>query len=151
MCLKEKGLFLVILLVSFDCFINAAYTYHPDSQFSMCALSKLEGLTNIKAFSSLVEVKSKLVTAAGLTLEPKAELKIANLEDTRLHVEIILAQWTAGRSLRPPTWRSLIEVLCEVGLSNLGQELEDFMSGIVIIHAWEYSVHRLHEGVQRSE
>lgn len=106
------------------------HTYHPDSLFNMSALSKLEGVANIKTLSSLAEVQSKLITAAGLTLESKAELKIANIEDPCLHVEIILNQWASGRSLRPPTWRSLLEVLCEVGLNKLGQEMEDFMNGI---------------------
>lgn len=121
-------LLVIIILWSY-----AVHTYHPDSQFNMCALSKLDGVAHIKALSSLAEMQSKLITAAGLTLEAHAEKKIANTEDPCLHVEIILNQWAAGRSLRPPTWRSLIEVLCEVGLNNLGQEMEDFMSGTIIV------------------
>ena len=41
-------------------------------------------------------------------------------------LEVLLGLWLSGRSPRPPTWRSLLQVLTELGLQELSQQIEDY-------------------------
>lgn len=95
----------------------------------MNTLLKLDRVANIKVIQLLSEVKTKLITAAGITLESRAESKMSYLKDPELHVEIILSQWKLGRSQRPPTWRSLLDTLVELNMKQLSQDMLDFMCG----------------------
>ena len=44
-------------------------------------------------------------------------------------IKSILSQWISEKSQRPSTWRSLLAVLQELNLSDLAQEIEDYMCG----------------------
>jgi hypothetical protein len=79
---------------------------------------------------SLSEIRVKFLTAAGVTLDSRAETKISIIRDPQIHVEIIMNQWKAGRSQRPPTWREFLEVVStELNMKNLSQDILDFMCG----------------------
>lgn len=90
---------------------------------------KLDKVANIKVIKLLSEVKRKFITAAGVTLDARAESKISSLKDPEVHVEIILNQWKAGRSQRPSTWRSLLDILKELNMQSVSQDILDFMYG----------------------
>ena len=95
----------------------------------MSTLLKLDKVANIQIIKLLSEVKGKFITAAGVTLDSRAESKINILKDPEVQVEIILNQWRAGRSQRPATWRSLLEVMNELDMQCVSQDILDFMHG----------------------
>lgn len=43
--------------------------------------------------------------------------------------EIVVEQWIAGKSPRPPTWLSLFDILRELDMGELGQQIEEYLSG----------------------
>ena len=49
--------------------------------------------------------------------------------DPVLYVEEVIVQWSKRRSLRPPTWKQLLEVFQEMGLREMSQQIEAFMRG----------------------
>ena len=60
--------------------------------------------------------------------EDETALPDPDEEPAQYVVEVIL-QWSAGRSLRPPTWRQLLTVLQDIGLIPLSQQIEEFLKG----------------------
>ena len=55
----------------------------------------------------------QLVAATGVMNAPADNLKL------------LIHYWLSGQSARPATWRSLHEVLRELGLEELSQQIED--------------------------
>jgi hypothetical protein len=54
-------------------------------------------------------------------------------------VEVIIHRWTQGDNpALPPTWRSLYQVLRELGLEELSQQIEEFLSSESVINYWVY-------------
>ena len=100
----------------------AVSPYDPDSLVSMSSLSRLEEGAGIKIVSSLVEIPTQqLLSTARIFLEAVTE---------GASIEVIVRQWIeSGYSLRPPTWRSLLAVLRELDLTDLSQQIEDYMHG----------------------
>ena len=86
--------------------------YNPDSQFSKGALSRLEA-AGIPVLTSLEKVDEKLAAAIGVQNTSK-----------------VLKKWASGEflSTRPPTWRTLYEVMRELDLEELSQEIEEYLS-----------------------
>ena len=97
--------------------------YDPDGQFSMSALCRLEN-KGIHVLKSLERLQRQLMKAANVTFTAKADTEYKKLRS----VEIIIRQWTLGdNSPLPPTWRSLYQVLRELGLEELSQQIEEFL------------------------
>ena len=104
--------------------------YDPDSRFSMSALCRLEN-KGIQVLTSLGILQRQLMVAAKITFIAKAgsEYKKLRSNESKDAVEVIIRQWILGdNSALPPTWRSLHQVLRELGLEELSQEIEEFLS-----------------------
>ena len=91
----------------------------------MSSLFKLEEGAGIKVVSSLAKIPARLAAAVGINLQEH----VMDLPDKNKRVEMIIDQWKAGDSQRPATWRSLLNVLQDLGLEDLSQEVEDYMHG----------------------
>ena len=83
--------------------------YDSDIQFSNGALSRLEEA----GIPVLEKVDEKLAAAIGVRNTSK-----------------VLEKWASEEflSTRPPTWRSLYEVMRELDLEELSQEIEEYLS-----------------------
>ena len=89
----------------------------------MSALSRLEGV-GIQVVTSLAKVYTKLIQAAGITLEHRL------VSDPAQAVEIVISQWKSpGKSRLPPTWTSLFGILKILELKELSVQIEDYLSG----------------------
>ena len=90
--------------------------YDPDSQFSKGGLCRLEA-AGIPVMTSLEKVGKKVAAAIGVHYNPYFNVNI-------------LEEWASMEmtSTRPPTWRTLYEVLRELDLEELSQEIEEYLS-----------------------
>ena len=97
--------------------------FNPENQFSMGALSRLEGV-GIPVVTSLAKVHTELIQAAGITLEHQ------HVSDSAQAVEIVIRKWESpGKSRLPPTWTSLFSILKKLELKELSMQIEDYLSG----------------------
>ena len=48
------------------------------------------------------------------------------------YVEEVISRWSFRHSLRPPTWRELLQVLQDIGQLELRQQIEAFMECMCI-------------------
>ena len=95
--------------------------YDPDSLFSMSSLSRLEEGAGIKIVSSLAKIPTQqLLSTTGISLKAVTE---------GASIEVTVGQWESGNSQHPPTWRSLLAVLRKLDLTDLSQQIEDYMHG----------------------
>ena len=100
--------------------------YDPDGQFSMSALCRLEN-KGIQVLTSLAACHKKLTEAAKVTFTGRANFEYKHSSSK---LEIVIRHWTLGENpTLPPTWRSLYQVLRELGLEELSQQIEEFLSG----------------------
>ncbi len=96
---------------------------YADEVFSKSALQKLEA-AGFNVHMLLADVYSEFVVdAIGITADVRdefsAEKSIANVFD----------YWLTNDGLRrPPTWRSLLDVPCELGLGELSQQIEEYFT-----------------------
>ena len=95
--------------------LHSVPPYDPDSQFSKGALSKLEA-AGIPVLTSLENVGKELAAAIGSHYTSDCN--------------VLLEEWASEEisSTRPPTWRSLYEVMRELDLEELSQEIEEYLS-----------------------
>ena len=89
----------------------------------------------IQIVSVLANLHSPLTSSSGVKLQRrnnryggKIALPDPDQEPAKFVVEVVL-QWSAGHSLRPPTWRQLLTVLQDIGLVPLSQQIEEFLKG----------------------
>ena len=92
----------------------------------------------IQIVSALANIHYKLTTSTGVQLQPQEDrhgnvIALPDREaDPDQYVLVLISQWSAGRSHRPPTWRHLLEVIQDIGLIELSQQIEIYMKGIII-------------------
>ena len=101
--------------------------YDPDSRFSMSSLSRLEHGAGIKVITSLAVYYTQLMSFAGIALYNKNFIKTKTGSEKVL--EIVLKEWETGKSSRPPTWQSLLDILNELDLDDLSKQIEDYLLG----------------------
>ena len=65
----------------------------------------------------LLKSYQQLVSAIGIDDAPKGDIKL------------LIHCWLSGQSVRSATWRSLHEVLRELGLEELSTQIENCLSG----------------------
>ena len=98
--------------------------HYIDVQFSPATAVKMEweGYEILKSLTGLVDKFKKMTCDCRIpmdypnTLQPRA----------------VLSHWMACRSKtlrRPPTWRSLLEVMQELGLKELSQQVGSLLAG----------------------
>ena len=105
-------------------FLSVVWSYDPDSQFSMSALCRLEN-KGIGVLTSLETQHMDLAEVVNIEIAEKA----CGYSSPRNSVEFIVRQWTLGDDpTLPPTWRSLYKVLRKLGLVELSQKIEKFLS-----------------------
>ena len=97
--------------------MHAVPAYDPDSQFSVGALSRLEA-AGIPVLTELEKVGDWSLSA-----------------DTTSHKAFDDMWFSKKLGTRPPTWRSLYEVLRELDLEELSQEIEEYLSCECVMHA----------------
>ncbi len=63
-----------------------------------------------------------------LLLEDRTEARVKAIREFKQNAEGInrevLVQWIQGRGKQPVSWRTLIEVLHDIGLDELGRDIE---------------------------
>ena len=87
--------------------------YIPDDHFTYSSLDRLEA-AGLKVVTSLLSVPHLLKEALGLP--------------SIWHHGVPLYAWAAGKSRRPPTWRSLFELMRELGFEELSQQAEEYLA-----------------------
>lgn len=106
-------------------FIFAVSAYSPDIEFTTRAFSKLEA-AGIPVVTTLEKVYGQLKETAMVLpgffipwyLTPEESF------------ETVIEQWIAGKSILPPTWRSLYNVLRKLNLGELSDQIEEYLSGM---------------------
>ena len=85
--------------------------------------------------SVLADFHDQLTNTSGVQLQPQIECIIPLPDPLTVrskYIEEVISQWSAGSSLRPPTWRELLQVLQDIGQLKLRQQIEAFMIGMCI-------------------
>ena len=81
---------------------------------------------------SLGYLQRQLMKAVNVTFIAKADSEYRELRSyyySEYAVELIIRQWTLGDNpTLPPTWRSLYQVLRELGLEEMSLQIEEFLS-----------------------
>ena len=90
-------------------------------------LTRLEAVMGIQIVSALANINSQVITR--LQLQVHKILLPDPQRDPDRYVEKVFAQWSAGQSHHPPTWRHLLDVLRDIGLLELSQQIDTFMKG----------------------
>ena len=101
--------------------LHVVTSYDPDMQFSISALSRLEGI-GIPVMTSL-EINTPLLQHFLSTFVPDAY--------TYIHLESLLNAWLSSgvfSSLRP-TWRNLLLIIRLLNQDDLAQRMESYLSG----------------------
>ena len=83
--------------------------------------------------SVLADFHDQLTNTSGVQLQPQIECIIPLPDPLTVrskYIEEVISQWSAGSSLRPPTWRELLQVLQDIGQLKLRQQIEAFMIGM---------------------
>ena len=86
--------------------------------------------------SVLANIHYQFTTTSGVQLQPQLDEDgdVIELPDPQTapgeYVEMVISQWSAGHSPRPPTWRVLLQVLQDIGQLELRQQIEAFMKGM---------------------
>ena len=95
--------------------------YDADSEFSEEELHLLE-LAQIPVETSLLKVADQINRATGASID-------AWLFGWREAVDAWIRGYSPGSEIqRPPTWRELFAVMRELGLGELSQQIEDYLS-----------------------
>ena len=102
----------------------------PDSRFTMSALSRLEGGAGIQVVTSLTKTYVQLMEIAGITVDWENQRQ----PNPDRRIEIVIHKWETQKSLRPPTWRSLLDILRELGMNELSQQITDYLYGECVTH-----------------
>ena len=77
----------------------------------------------------------KMMEAVKLDLEEEEENQLA-MATGRESMAAALKFWLNGKGSRPPTWRSLFDMLREINEEKLSQEMESYLLGqLVLINA----------------
>ena len=111
----------VHVLVYHSCtiIISTVPSFDPESQFTMEALSRLEGV-GVTIFNKLEDYKQPLQSVIGIeTVDVSAELNSFS----------ILKTWLQGHANIRPTWKHFIWALREIQLSHLADQIESYLSG----------------------
>ena len=80
--------------------------------------------------STLARFPHELLSASRVRLDEYASRILAEClasSNENVYVEFLIEEWESGKSQRPLTWRSLLNVLQELGLGELSLELEKYM------------------------
>ena len=112
-----------------------------DDQFSISALHKLEA-AGIPVLSSLAPLYKELASALEI---PQAEIerqksspylfnlyrgcRYQALTQEVIDLDIVMELWLSGKSRLLPTWMSLYETLRQFGLTELSQQIAEYLSG----------------------
>ena len=118
------------------CFPSHAASPFPDSRFSLSCLSRLE-MAGIQLKKLLQDIPN-FHKAAQLP-DSAAPPVFKNLSyyshyNARIEMERVFSRWVAGDSRLPPTWRSLVSVLIELGLAELSQQVEDCLNSMLTMY-----------------
>ena len=99
--------------------------YDADSEFSEEALHLLE-LAQFPMETSLKNVADQIAAATGAAVQTVAWLGWRDA----VNAWIRGYRYSAGSETlkRPPTWRELCAVMRELGLEELSQQIEDYLS-----------------------
>jgi hypothetical protein len=106
----------------------------------MSALSKLEDGAGIQVVSALSKIPAQLASAAGVDLYDQAALS-----NRRTCVKVIMDHWKSFGGSRAPTWKSMLDILRELDLEELGQAIEDYLHGEHVQLAWHACSHIQHQ------
>ena len=91
-----------------------------------------------------VQIASVLATVwSNLTIMSGVKLKTHPDPETQPedYVHEVILQWCMGHSLRPPSWKELLQVIQDIGLEDLKQQIEAFMKGKALISVTELTTH----------
>ena len=97
--------------------------YSPDDQFISNVLSRLEAV-GIQIVSVLANSHSQLAKSTGVVLPDLDPRK-----DPVRYVTRVIFTW---RERDHPTWQQLLDVLQDIGLTELSQQIDAFMRGEII-------------------
>ena len=98
-------------------FHTAATPFNPESPFNMRALSLLESAAGIPVMSALSDYTQRIEGILGLVKFRHTDL------NTLLNYWIINVWWV------PPTWKSLLLIICQLNLDVLAQRMETYLNG----------------------
>ena len=111
------------IICIYKCVVSYAVT-DSDSHFTMEALSRLEQF-GITPLEELEAYKRPLESVVGMD---KVDLPIDNSFS-------LLEMWVQGRASLRPTWRHFFWALREIKLNHLADQIEAFLSGVVVEQA----------------
>ncbi len=95
--------------------------YSPDNQFPPDVLLRLDAVMGIRIVSVLAKSFSQLTQFIGVEL-PDLDTQ----SDPVYYVNLIIATW---HRLHHPTWQQLLDVLKDIGQTELSQQIDAFMRG----------------------
>ena len=109
--------------------ISAGCQYSVDDHFSISALYKLEA-AGIPVLSSLAPLYKELASALEI---PEAEMEKQTSPPRHMTwqlLDIVMELWVSGKSPLLPTWRSLYEILRQLGLKVLSKQIAEYLGGM---------------------
>ena len=107
------------------CYMCIGSSYNPDDHFTYSSLDRLEA-AGLKVVTSLLSVPHLLIEALGICRPVEGEVPLYVCRP--VEGEVPLYVWAAGKSQRPPTWRSLFELMRELGFEELSQQAEEYLA-----------------------
>ena len=104
------------------------YPYNPDGVFCKGLLQKLD-MAGFNLSASLVGLEKKFRTAIGI---PSGA--IPDHFTPEQSVISAVSYWLEYRDglKKPPTWRSILDILEELGLGELSQQIREYLSNCML-------------------
>ena len=116
-------------------------TSFPYDHFDMSALDRLERVACISIFNDLVPKFLEFASALDFDEPTVDSLRENNPIERAISM---FRTWLSGKSSLPPTWQVLLEKLQAIGMGELAQEIEKFLSGTLSLvgHVAVYHMNR---------
>lgn len=124
-----RSYFSSTIFIARSMYIPAVPPYDPNGTFDISSLHKLED-AGIKVVTSCLDNFSSLQSAVGIVLSKKNKVNWRGEQRSELEcLEVVVRRWGLRKGHHPPNWRSLLQVVSEMGLKGLSQQLENYLTG----------------------
>lgn len=88
----------------------------------MSSLFRLEKMAGIKIMTTLAKIRSRILKAAGVTLNESQKNKLS-----QRGLEYAIDKWKSKKSVHPATWRSLLLILDMLSEISLSQKIGAYL------------------------
>ena len=136
---------------------TAETPYNPDSNFTMRALTLVEAagvpvMRNIETHSRHIRDTVGFKVSEHRVSDPKTDpflLRLTSLTHVSSECLSVFTDWLTRGGKLPPTWRSLLHVIRQLGLDDLANQVETYLKTGRVDHQEGTTTHVLQGAIYK--